>query len=310
MALVTPPSFNSPEPLSARFYYRPRASRTQAPTHEFGTTGYAFIRQAWDVVRRIDFDRTSLGGRLAYKEDRQSSWYDPRSLTRGTRFEVALTEGSQTRGTRWDNDFNRALWAWTFLQWDQYNGAHGLPSASDQFFGGATSAQRAGWVALLNNIENCEVTQSVSLDALRTAGTLVLYSLDLIASTTDVHVYIEPNTRTMPYGVDPPLPPTEARAGERRFATWARSNPPTSTTPPPAQLGAQTQGAVTYVDQQPQARPPTLSPSTVPPQAGGGRPPVQVGLTDTQKGLLSAAYALGGVLVISGVVIMLRGEDG
>lgn len=309
MPLVTPPSFRSPEPLSARVLYRPRGSRTQAPTHVFGTTGYAFIRQAWTILRRVDFQHSSLGGRKAYKEDRQSAWYDPRSLTMGTTFEVAETTPgvSGTRGTRWDNDFNRALWAWTFLQWDAFNAANRLPSAMNQFFGGASSPQRDGWVSLLNDIENCEVTQSVSNGALITAATLVLHSLDLIASTTEPHVYLEPRTTPLLYGVDPPEPPDYARVGDRRYATWPRSAPPTRPDAPPTQPGAAQPGAVNYVTQRAQPRQP--DPVAPTPSTGGGnagRGPVEVGMSELKKSIFAGVYALGGLLLISGIVVAIR----
>lgn len=266
----------------------------------FGTTGYAFIRQAWEVLRRIDYDRSVIGGRRAYTTEEE--------------FNVALTDPNfpgQTRGSRWDNDFNRALWAWTLLQWEGYNSTHGLPSAIDQLnpLTGATSPQQQGWVSLLNTIEQCERTQQVSEPALGTALVVVLHSLGLIASTTEQHVYFEPNTLTIPYGVDPPLPPLEARDGERRFATWSRSSPPTTSTPSPA--------AVDYVTQQPD--PPRPQPGQGGGSTGGGstgwqrddsqQPDGEVELSATQKSFLSAGYAVGGLLLIAGAVNFFRSRD-
>jgi len=284
-------------------------------TQVLGTTGWAFIRQAWSALAKIDFDRTSLGGRLAYASDRQNPWWSPRSATRGTPFNTQLRaprEGEGGRGTRWDNDFNRALWAWLFLQWDEYNLAHGLPSAYDQFFAWfpATSPQRDGWVSLLNMIENCEVTQSISRAALGVAATLVADSLGLISSTTTQNVWLDPQTVLLRYGVDPFAPLPEFQPINRWFATWRIDQAPSSNVPPygapvtlltaepvlslPGATGTGTTGTGTS----------TVGPSPVPPAAGGGGPPVEVGspsLTAAQELGLVAGYTVGGMVLVGGL---------
>lgn len=295
-------------------------------TQVLGTTGYAFIRRAWSRLAKIDWARTARAtqtgtdGRVAYFNDRDSRWYSwPRFYSTFTMRPGRDSETGETSGTRWDADFNRALWAWTYAQWDEYNRTHGLPDTADQFQWETSPQYRDAWVNLLRDIENCEVTQRVSRAALGAAATLVADSLGLISSTTTQNVWLDPQTVPLQFGVDPFEPLPEFREINRRFGTWQIDQAPTSSTLP---YGA----PVTFLTAEPVLPRPgttvpgttvpgttvpipgtgtsTVGPSPVPPAAGGGGPPVEVGppsLTAAQEMGLVAGYAVGGMVLAGGL---------
>jgi hypothetical protein len=312
--------------FAARIYYRPRNANMGVRsnfgvgvTQVLGTTGWAFIRQAWSALAKIDWPRTTLGaeqpsaeGRVAYNTNVDARWYDPRPGL--SRFNVRLgrdTATGQTRGTRWDADFNRALWAWTFAQWDEYNKSHGLPNTIQQFaFDRGSTEYRDSWVNLLNDIQNCETTQRISRAAMGAAATLVADSLGLISSTTTQNVWLDPQTVSLQFGIDPFAPLPEFQFVNRRFATWQIDQAPSSNVPPygvpvsfltaeadlpiPGATGTGTTGTGTS----------TAGPSPVPPTAGGGAPPVEVGppsLTAAQELGLVAGYTVGGMVLAGGL---------
>jgi hypothetical protein len=126
------------------------------------------------------------------------------------------------RGTRWDNDFNRALWSWFFLRWNEQTLRMNAPSAADQFFGGATSNERDGWVYTLSIIEECEVNQRVSQSALKLACLMVADSFGLVDNATTMLVSLEDGTVPMLYNVDPPLPTFASATRGYEFKVWAR----------------------------------------------------------------------------------------
>ena len=294
-------------------------------TQVLGTTGYAFIRRAWSALAKIDWPRTARAtqtgtdGRVAYFNNRDSRWYSwPRFYSTFTVRPGRDVETGETSGTRWDADFNRALWAWTYAQWDEYNRTHGLPDTAEQFQYNAGSTQyRDAWVNLLRDIETCEVTQRVSRAALGVAATLVADSLGLISSTTTQNVWLDPQTVPLQFGIDPFDPLPEFREINRRFATWQIDQAPTSSALPygaPVTFltaeavlprpGTTVPGTTVPGTTVPGAGTSTVGPSPVPPAAGGGGPPVEVGppsLTAAQEIGLVAGYAVGGMVLAGGL---------
>lgn len=297
MPLVTPPSFMSPEALSARFHYAPRGTNDHVMT--LGTTGHSFISRAWATLQRIDFARDPLNAR-AYAANYEPSAADLLVGRRGTGFNTFATQG---RGTRWDNDFNRALWAWTFLKWNEQTVRMNLPRADDQLFGGATSEQREGWVRALNAIEWCEVNQSVSKDAMLIAELLVADSLGLVDNVTTPRVSMDSSTVLLRYNTDPPLPSGADRTAGNEFKTWARSG---------------SSEAATSLGDRPVLPPVggnggTGAPGTgqgSPHDAGGSSGPLgPPGMSPTVVTALKATAVVGGVLLIAGIGIYLTAKS-
>jgi hypothetical protein len=311
--------------FAARIYYRPRnanmgvrSSFGVGVTQTLGTTGWAFIRRAWSRLAKVDWNRTARAtqtgtdGRVAYFYDRDSRWW-PRFYSTFTISTGRDVETGETSGTRWDADFNRALWAWTYAQWDEYNRTHGLPDTAEQFqYNEGSTQYRDAWVNLLRDIANCEVTQRISRAALGAAATLVADSLGLISSTTTQSVWLDPQTVPLQFGIDPFEPLPEFREINRRFATWQIDQAPSSSTlpygapvafltaepvlPRPGTTGPGTGTTVPGTS--------TVGPSPVPPTAGGGAPPVEVGppsLTAAQELGLVAGYTVGGMVLAGGL---------
>lgn len=290
MTLVTPPSFTSPLPLSARFNYAPKG--TNVHSYVLGTTGHAFIAHAWMALRRMSFARLES---RAYSTNYGTGLTEWR---RGTSFNTALTGG---RGTRWDNDFNRALWAWMFMQWNAQTVRFREPSAFDQFFGGATSNERDGWISALNAIEWCEVNQIVSREAMMLACLLVADSLGLVDNVTTPRASLDDGTVLLRYNTDPPLPATADRDPGNQLKTWPRGGSP---------------GAGAYLTDRPQG----------PAQAGGDEtsPPVPSdherdprgplgppgGLSSIASLAITLTAAIGGILLVGGVGIMAMADEG
>lgn len=322
------PSFMLPDQFSARMHYRPRGAQSRAPfaygpgvSEVLGTTGWAFIRRAWIALRRIDWSRSALGNRIAYFSNRDSA-IDP---TIGTPFRTDIGQGAgslidpqntdQLMGVRWDNDFNRALWAWSFLQWNDYTVRHGQPSAWDQYYGtgiGATywrvradTPQKAGWIALLNDIENCEVNQRVSPAALQMAATLVADSFGLIDSTTEQNVFIESGSALPRYNTDPSPPQAEFRFPRLQFGTWSAADPITSASEPYGAPLRWLDSAAVLVGVTGSS---TAGPSAIPPSIGGGRPPAvaRAIITPGEEMGLIAGYAIGGVVLVGGAWVLYK----
>jgi len=278
------------------------------------TTGHAFIRAAWNILHRTNFSGFKHGPDLwprAYfpplTQIAQSLamgaipgigaailWTDSLSLNAGKYFNTSSVGVGGVRGTRWDNDFNRALWCWVWIRWQVHATAVGEPSVSDQYNGLASSASKAAWMNALRVVEACERNQSVSPEALTIACAMVAYQLGLVTTTYAPAVSLEPGTVPMHYNQDPPNPGAAADGPGHQFFIWPVTSgpkdarqlsdigvlPPLSITPglPGAPVSPGTPGTPGALMAPPAARP-----------------------TDW---LMVTGVALGGVIVIGGVAML------
>lgn len=341
MTLLNPPSFNSPEPLSARFLYKHlEADRTLDPW-VFGCTGYAFIRAAWDALKTFTFEDNSAyptlttDGRsgplgLTYSAQLNSLPLVGGDGARVFRVNAPTEEGAQ--GISWDNDFNRALWSWAYQQWQASRRARGLPSMRSNHrsrvgrnaiatvpflipflpftIGSAIyEAQQElndpeirAWWGALDAIELCELEQRVNPAALQIACTLVAVKLGLIARSDSTMVsLLSPDTVPPPYRGSPPRP--QDPTGEIASARY-RTWPYNQNGGDPA-LGR-------YVSNDPTRPTPTVPPAQGSPPPGGtsatyapffpGTGPQPVrGMTPGGTMAVTAGYTLGGALVLGGI---------
>ena len=160
VTLLPPPNFRSPAPQSARFRYRSADGTLMV----LATTGYAFIRMAWAEIRRTD-----LSSFQGSSDTLPWSYYPPLpsghrigDTTYGRPFSVSPhPENGMVRGTRWDNDFTRALWVWVYKQWQIHVQLTGEPLVSGQYYGDTTSPSRNAWIHALNVVLACETNQRV-----------------------------------------------------------------------------------------------------------------------------------------------------
>lgn len=264
MTLLFPPSFNSGEPLSARFMYKRAEANGGRSPWVFGTTGYAFIRLAWDALKNFSFEdksayaTLSLDGRsgplgLSYAAVLNSWPVIGGDGARTFRVNAPSEEGAQ--GISWDNDFNRALWSWTRQQWTASRRARGLQDQRAEFqrvLGGGLAASAillplfpvlaAGgiayvrskmnepesrtWWGILDAIEQCELEQRVNPVALQMACLLVAVRLQLVArSDASVVSLISADTIPLPYRRSPVRPSDPTgEIASRRFRTWPYRN--------------------------------------------------------------------------------------
>lgn len=131
------------------------------------------------------------------------------------RFRVNAPTEEGAQGISWDNDFNRALWCWTYQQWQASRAARGLPSMRSAHRGrigrnaiaavpflipflpftigsAIYEAQQEmndpeirAWWGVLDAIELCELQQRVNLPALQMACCLVADALRDVGATEE-----------------------------------------------------------------------------------------------------------------------------
>ncbi len=337
MTLPFPPSFNSPEPLSARFMYKHVEANGTLNPWVFGSTGYAFIRAAWDALKNFTFEDDAAYPTLATdgRTGPLGLMYSAklRSIIGGSgarTFRVAAPTEEGAQGISWDNDFNRALWCWTYQQWQSSRAARGLSSMRSAhrarvartaagvipglivFLPGLISSaitetrlelndpEISAWWGALDAIELCEREQRVNLDALQIACTLVAVKLDLIRRSDSTMVaMLSEQTVPPPYRGSPPRPqdPT-GEIASARYRTW-----------PYAENGGDPARG-RFVSNDPSRPTPSVPPAQGTPPAGAtptyapffpgsGPQPVQ-GMTPAGTMAITAGYTLGGALLVGG----------
>lgn len=339
MTLPNPPSFNSPEPLSARFVYKHLEQNGTLNPWVFGCTGYAFIRAAWDALQNFSFEDSSAyptlatDGRsgplgLTYAAGLNGLPYIGGDGARRFRVNAPTEEGAQ--GISWDNDFNRALWCWTYQQWQASRAARGLPSMRSAHRGrigrnaiaavpflipflpftigsAIYEAQQEmndpeirAWWGVLDAIELCELQQRVNLPALQMACCLVALKLDLISRTDSTMIgFLSDETIPPPYRGSPPRPadPT-GEIASARFRTWPYNQ--TGGDPATGRYVSNDPTRPTPTEPPAQGTPPAGTTPTYAPFYPGTGPQPARGMSAGGTMALTAGYTLGGVLIAAG----------
>lgn len=347
MPLLFPPSFNSGDPLSARFMYKRSESNGSRSPWVFGTTGYSFIRLAWDALKNFSFEDDSAYSTLA--TDGRSG---PLGLTysakinalpviggRGARaFRVNAPSEEGAQGISWDNDFNRALWSWTYQQWTSSRRARGLDGPRTEFRGmissGILSApfvlallpaipilaaggiayvrskmndpEHRTWWGILDAIEQCELEQRVNPVALQMACLLVAVRLQLVPrSDSTVVSLLSSETVPPPYRRSPvrPSDPT-GEIASRRFRTWPYRNDGGDPLAGMAVSDDPARPTPAAPPQQGAPVPPTPSePGPVlAPFSSTNAPSPVVGMSAEETVAINAGYAIGGAMLVGGAI--------
>lgn len=349
MTLVTPPSFNSPEPLSARFLYKRVSQGGSASDWVLGTTGREFMRVAWEALKRFQFDHKDAYATMATdgRTGPLGLFFGSPMLVVPGASRVVGQEVSRTfsivgeRQTFWDNDFNRALWSWTYQQWVASRRARGLDSprtihrqrlarlgalaspllvplfpvlahdAIEDTRRDMETPEFRTWWGLLDAIEQCELEQRVNVTALRVACTLVALRFQLIARTDASYVALLSNeTVPPPYNRTPANPDPGAEVAGRAFKTWPEGRGESAgmfltddpERPTPSTPPAQGQPAPAEAPGVPGVHAPISSREAPPPVAG---------MSAAKATGITIGYTVGTAMVIAGIAtaIVKGGEE-